>query len=459
MKKRTIALFIFMVLVPVVLYFSIHKSTPTQTTLPKPLHIGLVKKTPLNIIQWDSSNGARVYFVPTTNVPMVDIEIDFNAGSTRDGAFPGLANFCAQLLNQGADNLDANAIATQFENVGALYSAHTEKDRLVISLRSLSEEKWLNPSINLLAKLLSRPTFSESAIENIRNQLLIGLKKSLQQPNVLASFAFFKAIYQDHPYAHPVIGTTESLTTINQNALLAFHQQYFVGKNANITIVGNLKEEAAKSLADALLRDLPKGEKANNLPAVASLTKASTEHIPFSSEQTHVMIGEPCAISNDPDFFPLTLGNYILGGNLLNSRLYEEVRKKRGLSYIARSSLITLQQPAPFVITLQTKNEQAQEAISVAQETLTRFIAEGPTEAEVSEAKDGLTRALPLEINSNEKIVDFVSNLAFYELPSNFLETYDHHIKSVTAADIKSVFEKRIDPTKMVLVTVGPNSP
>jgi len=460
MKKRTIALFIFMLLVPTVLYFSIHKNTSVNTPLPKQMHIGLVKKAPLNIIQWTSDNGARVYFVPNANVPMVDIEIDFNAGSSRDESLPGLANFCAQLLDQGADGLDANAIATQFEDVGALYSAQVQKDRLVISLRSLSNAKQLTPSVNLLARLLSHPSFSPAAIENIRNQLLIGLKKSLQQPNLLATFAFFKAIYQDdHPYAHPVIGTTESITAIQQDVLLAFHQQHFVGSNANITIVGNLSKEEAKSLVDTLMQSLPKGTKAPLLPVVASLIKATTEHIPFQSEQTHVMLGQPCATSHDPDYFPLTVGNYILGGNALNSRLYQEVRRKRGLVYSVGSSLFTLKQPAPFMIRLQTKNERAKEAINVTTDTLARFIAEGPTDEEVSEAKNGLTRALPLEINSNDKITNFVSNLAFYELPSDFLSTYDHHIKSVSAAEIKSVLQKRIDPTKMVLVTVGPDAP
>jgi zinc protease len=459
MKKRTIALFIFMLLVPTVLYFSIHKNAAVNTTSLKQMHIGLVKKTSLNIIQWISDNGARVYFVPNASVPMVDIQIDFNAGSARDESLPGLANFCAQLLDQGSDELDANAIAMQFEDVGAVYSVQAQKDRLMISLRSLSDAKQLNPSVNLLARLLSHPSFSETAIANIRNQLLIGLKKSLQQPNVLANFAFFKAIYQDHPYAHPVIGTTESITAIQQNALLAFHQQYFVGNNANITIVGNLSQAEAKSLVDTLMQSLPKGTKAPLLPAVASLTQTSIEHIPFQSEQTHVMLGQPCATSHDPDYFPLTLGNYILGGNPLNSRLYQEIRKKRGLVYSVGSALLTLKQPAPFMMRLQTKNEHAKEAINVTEETLAFFIKEGPTDAEVSEAKNGLTRALPLEISSNEKITDFVSTLAFYELPSDFLSTYDHHLKAVSAFEIQSVFQKRIDPTKMVLVTVGPDAP
>ena len=459
MKNRTIALGIFILLVPVTLYLSSNKNESTPAPMMKQTHSGLVKKSPLKIEQWTSVNGARVYFVPTTGVPMVDVEINFNAGSARDDAYPGLASFCMALLDQGAEDLEANAIAAQFEDIGAVYSANAERDRTIISLRSLSDPKQLDPSVALLARLLSHPSFPEAAIENVRNQALVGLKKSLQQPHLIASFAFFKALYQDHPYAHPVMGTEAGVSAINQSALMAFHQQYFVGANANITIVGDISKEKAEALANTLMQQLPKGNPAPALPAVLSLTKPFEEHIPFQAAQTHIMLGQPCATSNDPDYFSLTIGNYILGGNPLNSRLYQEVRRNRGLVYSVRSSVSTFQQPAPFLIRLQTKSERTQEALTVTQETLARFVTEGPTEHEVAEAKDGLTRALPLDISSNDKITDFVSDLAFYRLPIDFIDTYDHHIKSVTVSDIKTAFSKRIDPKKMVLITVGSTTP
>jgi len=149
MKNRTIALGIFILLVPVTLYLSSNKNESTPAPMMKQTHSGLVKKSPLKIEQWTSVNGARVYFVPTTGVPMVDVEINFNAGSARDDAYPGLASFCMALLDQGAEDLEANAIAAQFEDIGAVYSANAERDRTIISLRSLSDPKQLDPSVAL----------------------------------------------------------------------------------------------------------------------------------------------------------------------------------------------------------------------------------------------------------------------------------------------------------------------
>ncbi len=463
MKIRTLAILIFVLVLPVTLYFLPHHQqvelTPNKQTATAKESALPTRTTEslLPIQHWVTANGAKIYFVATNGIPMVDIQVNFDAGSARDGAKPGLSQFCVGMLNEGAADLNADQIADQFENLGTVFNNTNNRDRTILSIRSLSEPKFLNPSASLLATLLSQPTFPDPNVERVRNEILVDIKRNLQKPSVVASQALFKAIYQDHPYAHPISGTEGSVATITKNDLVAFHQQYYVATNATITIVGGITKEAATDLAKLLSEKLPKGSKAVALPTVPTLTKAVEQNIPFPTEQTHILTGQPCAAEGDPDYFAWLIGDYVLGSNQLNSRLFKEIREDRGLAYNVRSGILFLQQPGPFVIQLQTKNEQTKEAIGILKDTLTRFVTEGPTDKEVSDAKLGIARGLPLEINDNHKITNFVSTLGFYNLPLDYLNTYIKRLEAVSLQDIKTVFQKRIHPNDMALIVVGSN--
>jgi len=397
--------------------------------------------------------------VPTEGIPIIDIQVNFDAGSARDNENPGLAALCVHLLDQGTSNANADLIAEKFEDAGAIFNVNVDRDRTTISLRSLTDPKLLNPVIALYAELIASPIFSETNIETLRSQTLIGLKRNLQQPNTVASQAFFKALYKNHPYAEPACGTIEGVSKISKADLIQFHQQYYVAKNATITIVGGVSKEQATDIANQIAQKLPTGNPAAPLPNVAVLTEPINVNISFPTEQTHVLAGQPCAIQNDPDYFPLLVGNYILGGGMLTSRLFNEVRNERGLAYNISSAVLQLEKPAPFVIKLQTKNSQTKEAITVLQNTLSKFINEGPTEQEVLEAKQAITRSFPVEISNNEKITDVVSNMGFYQLPLDSLATYQKQVDAVTIPEIKSAFLRRINPEKLGLIIVGTTSP
>lgn len=467
MKNRYWLVAFFVLVLPITLFFSFSKkatsispSTPppqTNTATTEP-----VKPAPqkaVSIQHWSTLNDAQVYFIATAGIPIVDVQVNFDAGSARDNEKPGLAALCIHLLEQGIPNANADLIAEKFEDAGAKFNVNIDRDRATVFLRSLTDPKLLNPVVALYADLIASPTFPENNIETVRSQMLTELKRNLQQPNIVATQAFSRTLYKNHPYAEPTCGTIEAVSSITKEDLIQFHQQYFVAKNATITIVGDLSKEQATDIANQVTQKLPAGNAAAPLPDVAALTQSIDVNIPFPTEQTHVLTGQPCATQNDPDYFPLLVGNYILGGAGLTSRLFNDVRNDRGLAYNVTSALLQLQKPAPFVIKLQTKNTQSKEAIGVLQNTLLKFIQEGPTEQEILEAKQSLTRSFPVEISNNEKITDVVSSIGFYKLPLDSLATYQKQVEAVTFSDIKSAFQRRIHPEKLGLIVVGPTSP
>lgn len=438
------------------------KKSPITTATIQKSHVPSVLQPPpttQKIQQWTTSAGTRVYLIESHSIPMVDIHMTFDAGSARDGAQFGVANCWLNLLDQGTSTLNADQIAEQFENKGALLNAHVDRDRAMISLRTLSEPEILNPLLNLLADLMAKPAFKEESIALIKNQILTEQKMMQQQPEILAKNAFYEALYSNHPYAHPVIGTEQTVQAITQSDLQHFHQQYAVAQNATLTLVGDLTLEQAKTLSEKIIQQLPQGSKAPDLKAIPPLTTPIVQTIHYASEQTHLLMGGPGIANNDPDYFPLLIANYILGDNILMSRLFKEVREKRGLVYHVRSHFATLKQPGPFVIKLQTQNHQIQEAIQVVKETLGHFVNEGPSEQELIDAKQGLMQAFPLSLNSNEKLSAQLDTLSFYEQPLDFLETYQSKIKAVTLEDIQAALQKHIHPETMALITVGPQSP
>ena len=455
MNRRLKVLF-FVLIFPVTLYLFLHGNSTAQRAGDKPsLAVNTSDRPETLIRHWQTSNGATVYFVPTETLPILDIEVDFAAGSSRDGSKPGLSALCAQLLDKGALEWDANQIADKFEDAAVQYHAEIDKDRATFSLRTLTTSSELKNIVDLFAHIIASPNFKEENIKVEKEQMLVAIKRNLQQPSVIAAQNFYKTIYQNHPYATPSLGTEESVGMITRADLLQFHQHYFVGNNATITLVGGISEDQAKEISQAIASKLATGNKAATLPEAPSLVKAVDLNIPFRSEQTHVLMGQPCEVVGDVDFFPLLVGNYSLGGNVLGSRLFKEVRETRGLAYNVRSTFMALQKPGPFVIQLQTQNSQAKSAIEVMRKTLHQFIEEGPTDEEVNAAKQGIVSAFPLSLTSNGKIMDVVSLMAFYHLPLDFLQTYQTQVEAVSREDIKKAFSRRLNENQMALIAVG----
>lgn len=407
------------------------------------------------IQRWETSNGARVLFVHAPELPMIDVRVIFDAGSARDGDIPGIALMTNSMLTEGAGQWNADQIAERLENVGAELSVDSLRDMGLLALRSLTEEEALSAAVDTMATVIARPTFEQSAINRNLQALKIVLRQELQSPGKVASKAFFKAMYDTHPYAHPSTGTTESLEKINRDAIEAFHNKYYVAGNAVITLVGAVELEQARSLAEKLVGQLPAGQHAPALPEVEIAKIDLRNEIDFPSQQAHLYIGMPVLSRNDPDYFPLYVGNHVLGGSGLVSRLSVEVREKRGLAYSSYSYFSPMRGAGPFMVGLQTKNSQAKLAEEVVRDTLRKFIEEGPTDAELERSKQNITGGFPLRISSNKKIIEHLGMLGFYNLPLDYLDSYVAKVNAVTADQIKDAFKRRVDLSQLATVVVG----
>ena len=415
----------------------------------------LLQATP-QIQTWKTPGGVPVLFVAAPDLPMLDVRIAFQAGSARDNGQSGLASLTADLLDQGAGEWDANAIAERLEAVGAEMSIEAQRDMASASLRSLTQQPALNQALETLAQVISQPRFAEADFERMRANVLTSLSRDEQDPGTLGQKAIYRRIFGDHPYAAEPSGTPDSVAALNREDLARFHARHYVARNAVVALVGAVSRPEAEAIATQLTAGQAQGEPLLPLPPVADPPTAVLESIAFPSTQTHVFTGQPGMKRTDPDYFTLYVGNHILGGSGLVSLLMEEVREKRGLSYSVYSYFLPLAERGPFIAALSTKNDQGQGAREVLMATIERFRTQGPTPEELTAAIKNITGGFPLRIAGNGKIAQYLAMIGFYGLPLDYLDRFNDRISAVTAEDIRDAFQRRIDPARFATVMVGP---
>jgi len=418
----------------------------------------------LPIQHWTLANGAKIYLVSTNALPIVDAQIDFDAGSRRDpAAQAGLASVTATMVEKGVragksgePALDQNALGEAWADLGASFDVSAGTDRTSYSLRSLSDPALLNKAVALAAREIGEPSFPDDVWQRERERINAAIKEANTKPATVTGRAFAADVYGTHPYGQEV--TEETLARIDTTAMRQRYQQLMVPCRAKLSIVGAVTRAEAETIATTLLSRLPGPEACTPLPAVApvaALTAPKNERIAFDSAQAHVLIGQPGYPRKDPDHFALTLGNYVLGGGGFVSRLMNEVREKRGLTYSIYSGFAPGLEAGAFRIGFQTRPDQAEEAVKVSREVLAKFVAEGPTAAELKAAKDNLIGGFPLLLDSNRKLIGNVANIAWHDLPLDYLDTWTARMNAVTAADVKAAFQRKLQPERMVTVVVG----
>jgi len=407
------------------------------------------------IRSWTTDKGARVLFFAAPELPMVDVRLVFDAGSARDGEHPGIARFTNGLLDQGADGLSADDIARGLEQRGAIVSNGSERDMAWVSLRSLTDRKLLEPALELFGRVLTKPDFPKADFEREKQRTLVGLQYEKQKPDAIVSKAFYSNLYQQHPYASHPTGSAESVQALSVDDLRAFYRRYYVARNATVVIVGAVSEKQARKIAARLADGLPEGERPARLPQVADLTQANDIFIEHPSKQSHVLMGLPGLQRQDPDYFALYVGNHILGGSGLVSRISEEIREKRGLSYSAYSYFIPMERRGPYMLGFQTRNDQRDEALQVLRDTLRIFIDKGPSEAELRAAKNNIIGGFPVRVSSNGKIAEYLAVIGFYDLPLDYLQRFTERVEAVTAEQIQDAYKRRVLADRMLTVIVG----
>ncbi|PAU56730.1 peptidase M16 [Pseudomonas sp. PIC25] len=409
----------------------------------------------LDIQSWRTAEGAKVLFVEARELPMFDLRLTFAAGSSQDGDTPGLATLTNAMLNEGVTGKDVTAIAEGFENLGAEFGNGAYRDMAVASLRSLSAKDKREPALALFAQVVGKPTFPEDSLARIKNQLLAGFEYQKQNPGKLASLALFERLYGQHPYAHPSEGTEQSIPAIGIDQLRVFHAKAYAAGNVVIALVGDLSHSEAEAIAAQVSKALPAGPA---LPKVVEpqAPKAGLSHIDFPSNQTHLMLAQLGIDRRDPDYVALYLGNQILGGGGFGTRLMEEVREKRGLTYGVYSGFSPMQAPGPFMINLQTRAELSEGTLKLVQDIVRRYLAEGPTQKELDDAKRELAGSYPLSTASNADIVGQLGAIGFYDLPLTHLEDFMEKAQTMDVEQVKAAMARHLAPDAFVIVTAGP---
>ena len=414
------------------------------------------------IQHWTQPSGAQVYLVPSPAIPMLDVHIDFDAGSRRDpAAQAGLASLAAGMASEGvravgtAPALDENALGEAWADLGASLDSSASTDRFSFSLRTLTYPDLLEKATALAARQIGEPAFSDSLWQRERQRVAAQLKESATRPATVAGRAFSAAVYGKHPYGYEL--TADTLARIQVADMRAFYARSILPCRATVSLVGAVDRAQADALVTRLLARLP-ATACTPMPAVGDvqpLTRSSEQHIPFDAAQAQVLIGQVGYARNDPAFFALLVGNHILGGGGFGSRLTAEVREKRGLSYSVYSGFAPALHAGAFTIGLQTRPDQAKQAVQVAKDVLARFVADGPTATELQAAKDNLEGGFALRIDSNRKLLDNVANIAWNHLPLDYLDHWTAQIERVTQSDVQAAFARILQPEKMATVVVG----
>jgi zinc protease len=408
-----------------------------------------------DIQTWQTENGAKVLFVPATEIPMLDVRIVFDAGSARDAGISGLAILTNGLLTEGAAGKTAKQIAEIFESVGAQIDYEATRDMALVGVRSLTESRYLSAAIEGLKQVLTQPDFPRDAFQRELDRMKIAVKARQQSPSALAAEAFNKAVFGDHPYASPTSGTKESLDKLTLDDVVKFYKQYYVANNATVVLVGNVERRQAEEIVNAVVSNLPAGEKASALPEVKPLTEAKQVVIDYPSAQTHIFVGQPGMKRGDNDYYALYVANHPFGGSGFSSRLVEVIREERGLAYSVYSYFSPLREKGVFAMGMQTKTEQTEQALTLLNQQLKKYLEEGPGEDELAASMSNITGGFPLKIDSNGKLLEYIAMIGFYDLPIDSLDHFIDNIKSIDVEKVNDVLARRLQPDKMVTVIVG----
>ncbi len=419
------------------------------------------------IEQWTAPSGARVFFIESRVVPIIDVQVDFAAGGAYAPAEKtGLAGLARGLLDTGAGDLDEEKIADRLADTGAVLGGGADLDRASISLRSLSSPREREAALELMRLVLQQPAFPAAALEREKARTVAGIREADTRPASIAAKRFSAALYPAHPYGRSA--TVESVGKITREDVTTFYRAHYGARRAVVSIIGDLSRAEAEAIAQRLTTSLPDAPAEVSLPDTAlpsrntevslpdtALPSRNTVRVDHPATQAHIHLGLPAVRRGDPDYIPLFVGNYILGGGGFVSRLMKEVREKRGYAYSVYSYFQPQKQPGPFQIGLQTKREQAGEALKVVEDVLAEFLARGPSETELKAARRNLADGFPLRIDSNRKLLEYLAMIGFYDLPLGYLDDFPRKVEAVTVADIRAAFARHVKPEHFVTVIVA----
>ena len=417
--------------------------------------LGVSLANALNIENVTSKKGITGWLVEDNTVPVVSIQFSIGGGTTQDPeGKEGLANLMTGLFDEGAGDLDSQAFQSRLDELGAEMAFSVTRDRMRGNMKMLAEKR--DEALNLLALAVQKPRFDDEAIDRIREQLVAELKASEKDPKTIAQNRLLTLIYGKHPYARRGEGTPETLATINRDDLVKAHHAMFARDNIHIGIVGPVSANEAATIIDKIFGALPEKAELKKIDE-AKLNLGGMANVNYDLPQTSLMLVYPGVKRNDPDFFAAYLMNYVLGGPGLTSRLFSEVREKRGLAYTVGSSLMLYDHSATLAVSTGTRSSEAQKSLSTIRSEVKKMADEGVSEQELDEAKSYVIGSYAVQnMGSSSDIAATLVSLQDENLPIDYIEKRRALIEAVTRDQVKAVAEKLLRPEPALLI-IGPS--
>lgn len=404
---------------------------------------------------WTTDSGTAVKFVEARGLPIVDIVLQFKAGTTQDTVLPGLASLAFYMLDEGSQQHTATQQAEQLERLGAVMEKQIRLEHATLSLRSLSNEALFNPALALFIDLVARPAFTADALAKIKSQLLRHNASREQNPRLRARSEAFRHMFSGHPYGNPSGSTQQGIDQATPEDLRRFHQRAYCASNLDIVVVGDLSLAQAQAVSQQISQALPQGWSAIELPAAAPAAGA-TLNVEQPGASTAVLIALPMSMpANHPQYPALVLASEVLGSGIA-SRLMNELRHRRGLTYGIYTRVNALSAGGLFSAEWDIAPEYVEGSQILVETLLREFIEQGPSQAELQVARKQLAGQLLRDVAQNKHLAALLTQITHQRQPADFLDSYIERLARLTPADIRAVMQRQLDLSQAVRVSVGP---
>jgi zinc protease len=399
-------------------------------------------------------NGMVLLTSEQRALPMVSIELLIDAGSRYDAPQQeGVANLTARLLTYGTSRRTAVQISDALDFIGASLSARAGADLASVSLTVLKKD--LATGLDLLAEVLTAPTFPQEEIDRQKQSILAGIRARDEDPGDIAQRRFAALLYPKSPYGRPVEGAEASVKSLQQRDVREFYERYYRPNRSIMAVVGDVSQREIIQALNQALRFWRRGEPGGQLLIPSAIGTPQVIRIDRDLTQANIITGHEGVVRSNPDYYAIQVMNYILGGGGFSSRAMDSVRNERGLAYSIYSSFNSEKSHGTFEFVMQTKNETALEAVRIVKDDIHRMREHGVSERELKDAKDYLTGSFPLRLDTNRKVASFIAQVEFFRLGMDYPERYADLIKKVTAEDVERVAKRYLQPDRLITVIVG----
>lgn len=400
------------------------------------------------------SNGMVLLTSEQRTLPMVSIELLVDAGSAHESApQAGLANLTAKLLTYGTKRRSAVQINETLDFIGASFETGCGQDTASLSMTVLKKD--LGTGLELLADVLTQPTFPQPEIDRQKQAIIATIRATEENPGAVAGKAFAATLFPQSPYGRPVEGTETSVKALQQKNLQDFFARYYRPNRSIIAVVGDVSEQEIASLLETALRSWSKGEPSAVATAPVKIGPAKLVRVNKDLTQANIVMGHSGVTRGNPDYYAIQVMNYVLGGGGFSSRAMDSIRNERGLAYSVYSFFAAERSHGTFEFVMQTKNESAMEAIRIANDEIRRMREEPVSDQELNDAKDYLIGSFPLRLDTNRKVANFLAQVEYFKLGLDYPDRYPDLIRSVNGADVLRVAKQYLHPEMLITVIVG----